>query len=219
MDENKEMLQPRQPEQEPETTPTEKKKERRNPLYELYILLHDLVYILAAVTLIFVFCVRIVGVSGDSMYPTLHDRDFLVLESNVLMRELERGDIIVARKTSFREGGPIVKRVIAVEGETLRIDYDESGAIVVMVNGQTLDEPYINEAMIALYPVPMEITVETDCVFAMGDNRNHSSDSRLSEIGQIHESEILGKVLINILPAADEEDGGFLDFDRFGTVS
>lgn len=192
-----------------------KPKKKSSPLYDLYSLLHDLVYILAAITLIFVFCVRLVGVSGDSMYPTLHNGDYLALESNVIMGTLERGDIIVARKVDFRDGEPIVKRVIATEGETLRIYYDENHKIAVSVDGVVLDEPYINEAMIALYPVPMEVTVEKDCVFVMGDNRNHSSDSRLEDIGQIRYDEILGKVILNVFP----RDEGGIDFDRLGTVS
>ena len=73
-------------------------KEKQGALYDIYSLLHDLVYILAAITLIFVFFVRLVGVNGDSMLPTLHDGDYLALQSNVLMGDLEYGDIIVARK-------------------------------------------------------------------------------------------------------------------------
>lgn len=200
---------------EGETTQRRKPEKKSSPLYDLYSLLHDLVYILAAITLIFVFCVRLVGVSGDSMYPTLHNGDYLALESNVIMGQLERGDVIVARKLDFRDGEPIVKRVIATEGETLRIFYDENHKIAVSVDGVVLDESYINEEMIALYPVPMEVTVEENCVFVMGDNRNHSSDSRLADIGQISYDEILGKVILNVIPRA----GSGIDFDRWGTVS
>lgn len=196
----------------------EQKSEKNGFLYNIYSLLHDLVYILAAITLIFVFCIRLVGVNGESMLPTLHHGDYLALQSNVIMGELERGDVIVARKLSFRDGEPIVKRVIATEGQTVRIDYDDNGSIRVRVNGETLEEPYINEEMLPIYAVPMEVTVDHDCIFVMGDNRNHSSDSRYEGIGQIRLDQVLGKVLFNVFPAADAYSGD-RDWGRFGKVS
>lgn len=200
--------------------PTEKKpKENKSGiLYDIYALLHDLVYILAAITLIFVFFVRLVGVNGGSMLPTLQNSDYLALQSNVIMGELKYGDIIVARKLEFRDGEPIVKRVIATEGQTVLIDYDEKGDIRVSVDGVMLNEPYIKEMMEAKYPVPMEVTVDKDCIFVMGDNRNNSADSRYSEIGQIKLNQVLGKVLMIVLPGKDPVTGS-RDFGRIGTVS
>lgn len=194
------------------------KEKKPGFLFDIYSLLHDLVYILAAITLIFVFCIRLVGVNGESMYPTLHHGDYLALQSNVIMGDLERGDIIVARKLAFKDGEPIVKRVIATEGQTVRIDYDNNGVIRVSVDGETLDEPYINEEMLAIYATPMEVTVDKDCIFVMGDNRNHSSDSRYEGIGQIRLDQVLGRVLFNVFPAADEYSGS-RDWGRFGKVS
>ena len=196
----------------------EGKKEKRSFLYDIYSLLHDLVYILAAITLVFVFLVRLVGVNGESMLPTLYHGDYLALQSNVIMGDLEYGDIVVARKLEFRDGEPIVKRVIATEGQTVRIDYDNNGELCVSVDGVVLDEPYINEEMLPIYEVPMEVTVEKDCIFVMGDNRNHSSDSRVESIGQIKLDQVLGKVLCIILPGKDAVTGE-RDFSRFGVVS
>ena len=196
----------------------EGKKEKRSFLYDIYSLLHDLVYILAAITLVFVFLVRLVGVNGESMLPTLYHGDYLALQSNVIMGDLEYGDIVVARKLEFRDGEPIVKRVIATEGQTVRIDYDNNGELCVSVDGVVLDEPYINEEMLPIYSVPMEVTVEKDCIFVMGDNRNHSSDSRVESIGQIKLDQVLGKVLCIILPGKDAITGE-RDFSRFGAVS
>lgn len=198
--------------------PEESHEKKGGFLYDLYALLHDLVYILAAITLIFVFFVRLVGVNGGSMLPTLQDKDYLALQSNVIMGDLEYGDIIVARKLEFREGEPIVKRVIATEGQTLRIDYDEKGEIRVFVDGVMLNEPYIREVMQEKYQVPMEVTVDQDCIFVMGDNRNNSADSRYSEIGQIKLNQVLGKVLMIVLPGEDPATGT-RDFGRIGTVS
>ena len=196
----------------------EGKIEKRSFLYDIYSLLHDLVYILAAITLVFVFLVRLVGVNGESMLPTLYHGDYLALQSNVIMGDLEYGDIVVARKLEFRDGEPIVKRVIATEGQTVRIDYDNNGELYVSVDGVVLDEPYINEEMLPIYEVPMEVTVEKDCIFVMGDNRNHSSDSRVESIGQIKLDQVLGKVLCIILPGKDAVTGE-RDFSRFGAVS
>ena len=106
-------------------------------VYELFVLLHDLVYILAAVTIVFVYAIRLVGVDGDSMYPTLHHADYLALLSNVFYRDVEAGDIVVMTVPYF-ENEPIVKRVIATEGQTVDIDFEQG---VVYVDGQALEEP------------------------------------------------------------------------------
>lgn len=192
----------------------EKEQEKHGFLYDFYSLLHDLVYILAAITLIFVFCVRLVGVNGDSMFPTLHHGDYLALQSNVLMGDLEYGDIIVARKLSFENGEPIVKRVIATEGQTVQICADNDGVTRVYVDGVALDEPYINGDMVN---TPYYTVVEDDCIFVMGDNRNHSSDSRVASIGQIRLDQVLGKVLFIVFPGADRVTNE-RDYSRIGSV-
>ncbi len=207
------------PEENTEETPEVKTEEKKGGfLYDIYALLHDLVYILAAITLIFVFFVRLVGVNGESMLPTLQDSDYLALQSNVIMGDLEYGDIIVARKLEFNNGEPIVKRVIATEGQTVRIDYDKKGDIRVWVDDVLLNEPYIKDLMEARYTVPMVVTVDKDCVFVMGDNRNNSADSRNPMIGQIKLNQVLGKVLMIVLPGKNPVTGS-RDFGRFGTVS
>lgn len=198
----------------------QRKKEKHSSLYDIYALMHDLVYILATITLIFVFCVRLVSVDGSSMYPTLKHGDFLALESNVIMGELKQGDIIVARKLSFNNGEPIVKRVIATEGQTVNIIYDEEGIGTVYVDGIPLDEPYINGQMLPKFTgsdgLSYPLTVEENCIFVLGDNRNKSSDSRNPAIGQIRLEEVLGKVLVIAFPG---EENGTRELDRVGAVS
>lgn len=98
---------------------------------------------LAVITLVFVFFFRLNGVSGSSMYPTLVDKDYLVLESNFLYRDAKQGDIVVLYTPPFSENDELlVKRVIAVGGQTVDIDFN---AGVVYVDGQALDEPYTFE--------------------------------------------------------------------------
>lgn len=195
------------------------KEEKKGFLYDIYALLHDLVYILAAITLIFVFFVRLVGVDGPSMMQTLQDGDYIALLSNVLMGDLEQGDIIVARKETFEDGEPIVKRVIATEGQTVDIQYSADGVGTVYVDGVALEEPYINEPMYEPFyqQIAFPVTVEEDCIFVMGDNRNRSADSRYIDIGQIEESQVLGKVLFVLFPGKGEV--GERDFGRIGAVS
>lgn len=193
--------------------------QKNGPLRDVYALLHDLVYILAGITLFFVFVIRLVGVSGPSMMPTLQDGDYVALLSNFLMGDLKQGDIIVARKQSFEDGEPIVKRVIATQGQTVDLRYDASGVCTVYVDDVPLQEDYINEAMLeASYStVSFPLTVEKDCIFVMGDNRNRSADSRYERIGQIEESQVLGKVLMVLFPGKGESD--HRDFSRIGGVS
>ena len=105
---------------------------RREKQYETFTMLHDLVYILAAITLVFVFLFRLVGVKGSSMYPTLFDHDYLVLESNFLYRTVRQGDIVVIDPPQQAQlDGSIVKRVIATGGQTVDIDF-ESGTVYVL---------------------------------------------------------------------------------------
>ena len=200
-------------------------KEKKSYLFDVYSLLHDLVYILAAITLVFVFCVRLVGVTGQSMMPTLEDGDYLALQSNVIMGDLEYGDIIVARKLTFEDGEPIVKRVIATEGQTVVIREVEGLGIRVFVDGVMLDEPYIYEAMQDRYfdndndgdSTQFCLTVSENCIFVMGDNRNNSSDSRTISIGEIPVDQVLGKVLFLVFPGLN--DYNERDFSRLGAVN
>lgn len=196
-------------------------QEKKGILYDIYSMLHDLVYILAGITLVFVFCVRLVGVNGGSMLPTLVSGDYLALQSNLIMGDLEYGDVIVARKLSFRDGEPIVKRVIATEGQTVTFR-NEDGHARVYVDGVALIEPYIKEAMDKMYFAPNEfertVTIAPGCIYVMGDNRNNSSDSRIQEIGQISLDQVLGKVLFVIFPGEDAVTKE-RDFSRIGAVS
>ena len=142
--------------------------------------LHDLAYLLAAIMLIFVLFFRIVIVDGTSMNRTLLHGDYLLLLGNIFYQEPEYGDIVVISKDSFDDGAPIVKRVIATEGQIVDIDFN---AGIVYVDGVALDEPYTNTMTNTSGGTSFPLTVSEGCVFVMGDNRNKSRDSRYLEIG------------------------------------
>lgn len=176
--------------------------------------LHDVVYILAIVLLVFTFFVRMVVVSGSSMFGTLVDGDYLLLVNHPLCGELEYGDIVVASMDRFNDGEPIVKRVIATEGQSVDVDFEDG---IVYVNGIALDEPYTNTKTTLDEGTDFPLVVEPGCVLLMGDNRNGSRDSRDPLIGQVDEREILGKAVLLMLPGTGERE--FVvsrDFSRIG---
>ena len=175
--------------------------------------LHDLVYLLAVVMIVFMLLFRIVVVSGSSMYSTLWDGDWLLVTGSVLYQEPKHGDIIVASKDSFNDGEPIIKRVIATEGQTVDIDFE---AGIVYVDGVPLEEDYTYTPTNAQEGIVFPITIADGCIFAMGDNRNGSKDSRHPTIGMIDTREVLGRAVFLMFPGADNE--GNREFDRIGAL-
>ena len=177
-----------------------------------------IVFAFFIVILIFTFILRVANVDGESMLPTLVDGDRLVVSH--LFYEPAAGDIVIVNNinghvynsaneletVSGIDSKPkaIVKRVVAVGGQTVNINFDTGE---VSVNGTVIDEPYIKELTKMdegghQYPV----TVPDGYVFVMGDNRMNSTDSRDSRVGFVAEEDILGKVLLRIFP-----------FDSIGT--
>ena len=149
------------------------------------------------VFLVFALLFRAVGVEGSSMKPTLNDKDTVAVAGAVT--NFEYGDIVIINQP-WRRNVPIIKRVIAVGGDTINIDFRRNE---VYVNGVKLDEPYILEPTELSYDVQFPLTVDEGKLFVMGDNRNDSVDSRSSEIGLIDERYVLGKALIRINPIED----------------
>ncbi len=165
---------------------------------DLYFWLQALVMALVSLILIFTFVGRVIGVDGTSMVPTLHDKDMLLLQS--IGYEPSQGDIVVLTKTTFLPQ-PIVKRVIAVGGQTVDIDY---AAGTVAVDGVVLEEDYINEAMLDYRPdYATHVEVPEGSIFVMGDNRNKSSDSRDPRLGTVDVRHVLGRACVVLLPFRD----------------
>lgn len=187
-------MMPDQTEEKQEMLESEQKR------YERYDALRIAIVVLPVCMLLFTFCLRVMTVDGSSMLPTLTDGEWMLVVDSFLAGEPEAGDVVVLRVPTYNETTPIVKRVIATEGQTVDIDYE---AGTVSVDGEVLDEPYINEQMVWLaydtywdYPV----TVEEGCIFVLGDNRNHSSDSRYFAIGMVNTNYVVGKAVFALWP-------------------
>ena len=186
----------------------EEKKSR-----EAYEWVQALVCSVLAVVLLFTFGARLIGVDGHSMVPTLQDGDRLLVLNSMLCAGYEPGDIVVLRKESFLPT-PIVKRVIATAGQAVDIDF---GSGVVYVDGRRLHEDYINELTFTAEGTEFPLTVPEGCVFVMGDNRNHSTDSRSAQLGTIDQRYIIGRAVFLALPGPDAVTG-VRDYGRIGGI-
>ena len=197
-----------------ENNKVESSKQGESVQKNILMYIHDFVWLLTGVLLVFSLCFRMVVVSGPSMNNTLMDGDWILLLGNVFYTNPEHGDIIVASKESFKNGEPIIKRVIATEGQTVDIDFAEG---IVYVDGVALDEPYTLTDTNIMEGVQFPVTVDDGCVFVMGDNRNKSKDSRSNEIGLIDHREILGKAIFVLFPGTNY-DSLARDYSRIGVL-
>ncbi len=167
-----------------------------------------LIIAFAAIILVFSFLGMTCRVSGESMENTLYNNEMVIVSD--FCYTPKRGDIIVFHQTGTALNEPVVKRVIGLPGDTVNIDYysDTMKVTIIDSNGNTteLDESYIKYDY-QRYSGSTSTYVEEGTVFAMGDNRNNSLDSRSSTIGLVDQRRILGKIIFRVTP-----------FSRFGTV-
>ena len=192
----------------------EEKKEEKVKGRDFYEWVQALVYSVLTVVVIFTFGVRLIGVDGRSMVPTLQDGDRLLVANPMFYDDFKYGDIVVLTKESFLTE-PIVKRVIAVGGQTVDIDLD-SGSVY--VDGKLLNEDYINELTFTTDGTEFPVTVPEGSIFVMGDNRNHSNDSRDVRLGTVDTRHVIGKAMVLVFPGRDEitEER---DFGRIGVIA
>jgi signal peptidase I len=159
----------------------------------------EIVFLALALYLVIQYAVQTVHVLGTSMFGTLHDQDLLVASKiSYKLHAPQRGDIIIFKPPND-DARDFIKRVIALPGDRLRID-----KATVYINGEVLKEPYLPERWTLNNTWPTdgrEVIVPPDHYFVLGDNRNHSSDSRT--FGYIDINEILGKAEVRIWPIAD----------------
>jgi len=152
---------------------------------------------LVCLVMVFTFFVRIAGVEGSSMLPTLVDSDRLLITR--LGKPALQGDIVVITKPN-RRNEPLVKRVIAHGGQSIDINF-ENGEVI--VDGNVLREKYIADQTRLSYDMKFPLVVPEGHVFVMGDNRNDSWDSRDSSLGTVDSRHILGKALYRVAPYRD----------------
>lgn len=172
----------------------EQEKAERRSLYEWAEALISAMVIAA----LFCACIcRVVTVDGDSMLNTLHHGDTLLMV-NAFYDEPQYGDIVVIQQDNKI---PLIKRVIAKEGDMIEIDPEKK---VVYLNGELLEEPYLDFSTPALYDFTGPYEVPEDSVFVMGDNRPGSHDSRdMQNIGAVHKDDVIGKAIFRIFPLSD----------------
>ena len=201
MDEQEMLPQEPHTEQEPEKEPSE---ETGSFKLDLYFWMQALAMALIFLILTFTIVGRVIRVEGSSMLPTLHENDLMLLQS--IGYTPKQGDVVVLRKASFLSV-PVVKRVIAVGGQHVTVDY---ATHCVYVDGVALDEPYINEIMqdpLGPMLTVLDVDVPEGSIYVLGDNRNHSSDSRDERLGTVDTRYVLGRAFWVLVP-----------FDHFGAI-
>ena len=164
---------------------------------DLYESCESIIVSFLVIMIVILFAFRAVAVDGDSMLPNLHDQEKLIT-TNFLYTP-EKGDIVVIDKNNVLRKS-LIKRVIATEGDTIRIDYKTGD---VYVNNQLLIENYILEKIEPVNAETLEMTIQPGYIFVMGDNRNNSQDSRNEAIGQVSTKNVLGKAVLRIYPFSE----------------
>ena len=189
---------------------------------EVVDILETMLVSVFVILLIFSYLIRPVTVDGSSMVPTLHDKDRLVMFR--LFYSPQRGDVVVVNDhgghvlngdtvvaSGYSLNECIIKRVIAVPGQEVYID-ESVGEVY--VDGELQDEPYINELTYTNdHAFEYPITIPEGYVFVMGDNRNHSTDSRSAAVGLVDKNDVMGRAFFRYHAEKDPATG-----EKLGSV-
>ena len=186
-------------------TPETAKPKRglRDYLGDIYELLELFAIVTVTIMLMFAFVFRLNIVDGHSMDTTLTHGQYLAVSD--LFYEPAAGDIVIVHKINADPyDAPIVKRVIATEGQTVDIDF---ATWTLKVDGEVIDEPYryLDGGPLLASDWDFPITVGENQIFVMGDNRNNSADSRTEEIGMIDTRCVVGKAYVRLFPMNEFE--------------
>ena len=183
--------------------------------FGVYTWVQAMVTAVVVVVLLFTFGVRLISVNGPSMQDTLYTGDELLI-LNAAYCNFKAGDVVVINDYNATDplNETLVKRIVAVGGQTVDIDFMEGE---VYVDGHPLDEPYIKEATYVTEGLEFPVALAEDEVFVMGDNRNHSSDSRDSRLGPVKTGYLQGKVLLLLVPGKTP-DTEKADWSRIGLL-
>lgn len=179
----------------------------------IYCWAQALITAVVSVVLLFTFAVRLIGVSGPSMQDTLYTGDRLLV-LNAAYCDFKAGDVVVINDYNAELSDTLVKRIIAVGGQTVDIDFSTG---TVYVDGQELDEPYIKEPTYTTDGTVFPLTLAEDEVLVMGDNRNHSTDSRSPKLGPVKRGYLQGKAVLLLMPGRTP-DTDKSDWSRVGVV-
>ena len=177
-----------------EQAPVAKKPKNPKLISNIYDIVSVIVSAVAVIAIVFTFVTRVLVVSGASMNPTLNNGDTVAISS--LKRSFDYGDIVIVAQPNAMHK-TLIKRVIAVGGQTVDIDSEKG---IVYVDGKALDEKYTLEPTYSRGNIEFPATVPEGMLFVMGDNRNDSTDRRMRVVGFIDEKYIMGKVIGRIMP-------------------
>ncbi|MDR1466910.1 MAG: signal peptidase I [Oscillospiraceae bacterium] len=164
----------------------------------LFEIVEVMVLSLVSVFLVSTFVYKQVNVVGNSMFPTLHDGDRVIL-FRYIFSQPKNGDVVVVTNSKIPGHKNIIKRIIASEGQKLKINSKKGE---VYLDGVLQDEPYIKEPTKNLLDLKddEETLVPRNHYFVMGDARNHSTDSRAKIVGFVDKKDILGKTSLVVYP-------------------
>ena len=199
----------------------ERQEEQEDSGSSLFEWTRALVGAVLGVVLFFVFVAQMITVQGPSMQNTLYAGDKVLVLKSALC-DIESGDIVMIHQYNAQLNETIIKRVIATGGQTVDIDFDTG---TVYVDGVALEEDYIAERTYSAEGLSFPVTLGEGEIFVMGDNRNHSTDSRSDLLGVIDERYVVGKAIFLLFPGRTAQYLGELpgtgkrDFGRIGLIA